>query len=286
VTRTVYLNGAWLPETEARISIFDRGFTMGDAIYEVSCVMDGKLADYAPHAARMQRSARELRMRIPLDDEALLAAHRELVARNGLQEGMMYLQLSRAASDRSFTFSRAEDAPMTLVMYPQAKNAIENPAALTGISVITLPDLRWGRRDIKTVQLLWPSLALMEAQERGADDAWLVEDGFVTEASSASPHIVTADSTLVTRDLSHALLPGATRAAVLDLARSHGLRVEERAFTVAEAQAAREAFITSATNSVMPVVRIDGAQIGDGAPGPVAGDLRRLYIETRRANLI
>ncbi|MDH2328932.1 D-amino-acid transaminase [Cereibacter sp. SYSU M97828] len=285
MTRTVYLNGDWVPETEARISVFDRGYTMGDAIYEVTCVLDGKLADYAPHAARLKRSAHELGMQIPLDDDALLAAHRKLVELNGLTEGLVYLQLSRGASDRDFTYPR-DGAPMTLVMYTQPKKAIDNPQAATGIAVITLPDLRWGRRDIKTVQLLWPSMAKMEAMAAGAQDAWLVEDGFVTEASSATAHIVTADGVLVTRDLSRALLPGVTRAAVIALAQDHGLRVEERAFTVAEATAAREAFITSASNFVLPVVRVDGADIGDGIPGPVARELRRIYIDTRRAGAI
>ncbi len=274
-----------MPETEARISIFDRGYTMGDAIYEVTCVLDGKLADYAPHAARLKRSAHELGMQVPLDDDALLAVHRELALRNGLQEGLIYLQLSRVATDRDFAFAR-DSAQMTLVLYTQAKQAINNPKAETGIAVITMPDLRWGRRDIKTVQLLWPSMAKMEALDRGAEDAWLVEDGLVTEASAASAHIITRAGTLITRDLSHALLPGVTRAAVLALARSHGLQVEERPFTVKEACDAAEAFITSATNFVLPVVRIDQAQIGDGRPGPVSRDLRRFYIETRRAAAI
>lgn len=284
MTRTVYLNGDWVPETEAVVSVFDRGYTMGDAIYEVTCVIDGKLIDYAPHAARFRRSAQELQMQLPLDDAALLGAQRDLIRRNDLREGMIYMQLSRSATDRDFTFT--PDAPLTLVMYTQEKNAIDNPQAETGIAVITLPDLRWGRRDIKTVQLLYPSLAKMDALSRGAQDAWLVEDGFVTEASSATAHIVSAEGHLVTRDLSHALLPGVTRASVLDLARRHDLKVEERAFTVAEAQQAREAFITSATNFVLPVTRIDDAMIGSGVPGPVSRDLRAIYIETRRAAAI
>lgn len=285
MSRIVYLNGDYLPEAEARVSVFDRGFTMGDAVYEVTCVLDGKLADYAPHAARLQRSARELKMMLPISEAELLEAHRRLVELNGLTEGMIYLQLSRGATDREFTFPLA-DAPMTLVMYTQSKNAIANPQAETGIAVITLPDLRWGRRDIKTVQLLYPSLAKMEAIAQGAQDAWLVEDGYVTEASSATAHIISADGVLVTRDLSHALLPGVTRAAVLEIAAAHGLSVEERPFTVAESLVAREAFITSATNFVLPVVRIDGSAIGDGTPGPVARELRRLYIDSRRAAAI
>ncbi|WP_378942363.1 D-amino-acid transaminase [Mesorhizobium sp. ANAO-SY3R2] len=285
MSRIVYLNGAWLPEEEAKVSVFDRGFLMADAIYEVTCVLDGKLVEYPGHAARLQRSARELGMIVPLDDEELLAVHREIVARNSLDQGMIYLQLTRGVADRDFAYPPA-DTPATLVLFTQAKNVLENRAAETGIAVSLLPDLRWGRRDIKTIQLLYPSMAKMEAKARGADDAWLVQDGQVTEATAASAHIVNDQGVLVTRDLSHALLPGITRASVLELAAQHGVRVEERAFTPEEAKAAREAFITSATNFVVPVTRIDEAAVGTGAPGPLTRDLRRLYVDTRRAAAI
>lgn len=285
MSRTVYLDGAWLPEEEAKVSVFDRGFLMADAIYEVTCVLDGKLVEYPGHAARLQRSARELGIAVPLNDEELLAVHREIVARNGLDQGMIYLQLTRGVADRDFAYPPADTAP-TLVLFTQAKNVLENRAAETGISVALLPDLRWGRRDIKTIQLLYPSMAKMEAKARGADDAWLFEDGHVTEATAASAHIVTHDDVLITRDLSHALLPGITRASVLELAGKHGIRVEERAFTPEEAKGAREAFITSATNFVVPVTRIDGAAIGTGAPGELSRELRRFYVESRRASAL
>ncbi|EKX58739.1 D-alanine aminotransferase [Rhodobacter sp. AKP1] len=285
MTRTLYLNGAWLPESEAKVSVFDRGFLMADGIYEVTCVLDGKLVDYAGHAARLQRSAQELGMALPLTEAELLEVHREIVARNALDQGLIYLQLTRGVAERDFVYPPA-GTPPTLVMFTQAKNVLENAAAEAGIRVALLPDLRWGRRDIKTVQLLYPCMAKMEAKARGADDAWLVEDGFVTEGSAATSHIVTAEGVLVTRDLSHALLPGITRASVLELAAAHDVRVEERAFTPDEARAAREAFITSATNFVVPVVAIDGATVGDGKPGALTRDLRRFYIETRRASAI
>lgn len=284
-TRIVYLNGTWLPEVEAKVSVFDRGFLMADGIYEVTCVLDGKLLDYAGHAARLQRSARELGLALPLDEAGLLAVHREIVARNETDQGMIYLQLTRGAADRDFIYPSA-DTPPTLVMFTQAKNVLENAASETGIKVALLPDLRWGRRDIKTVQLLYPCMAKMEARERGADDAWLVEDGFITEASAATSNIVTQDGVLVTRDLSNALLPGVTRASVLALAAEHGVRTEERTFTPDEACAAREAFITSATNFVIPVIEIDGPGIGNGKPGALTRDLRRKYIETRPAAAI
>lgn len=285
MSRIVYLDGAWLPEEDAKVSVFDRGFLMADAIYEVTCVLDGKLVEYAGHAARLHRSARELGMIMPLSDEDLLAVHRELVSRNRLDRGMIYLQLTRGVADRDFAYPPAGTAP-TLVLFTQAKNVLENSAAEAGISVSLLPDLRWGRRDIKTIQLLYPSMAKMEARARGADDAWLVEDGFVTEATAASAHIVTQDNVLVTRGISHALLAGITRASVLDIAGRHGIRVEERAFTPEEAKSAKEAFITSATNFVVPVTKIDGAPVGSGQPGALTKDLRRFYIDTRRAAAI
>ncbi|PIL22054.1 D-amino acid aminotransferase [Puniceibacterium antarcticum] len=285
MSRTVYLNGKWLPEDAAKVSIFDRAFLMGDAIYEVTCVLDGMLLDYAGHAARLRRSASELGLTLPLDDDALLKAHHEIVARNQMQSGLIYLQLSRGVAERDFVFP-PKDTPPTLVMFTQAKDVLNNRAAETGISVALLPDLRWGRRDIKTVQLLYPSMAKMEARSRGADDAWLHEDGFVTEASSATAHIITTDGRLVTRDLSHALLAGVTRASVLELAQSHGIEIEERAFTPDEARAAREAFITSATNFVVPVVRVDDVVIGDGHPGALTQQLRQQYIATQRATAL
>ncbi len=283
--RTLYLNGAWLPESQAKVSVFDRGFLMADGIYEVTCVLDGKLVDYAGHAARLQRSARELRLALPLNEAGLLAIHREIVARNAVDQGMIYLQLTRGVAERDFAFP-PEGTPPTLMLFTQSRNVLENAAAEKGISVALLPDHRWFRRDIKTVQLLYPSMAKMEAKARGAEDAWLVEDGFVTEACAATAHIVTQAGVLVTRGLSQALLPGVTRASVLDLAAGHGVRVEQRAFTPDEAKAAREAFITSATNFVVPVTRIDDAVIGDGTPGALTRDLRRFYIETRRAAAI
>lgn len=285
MSRIIYLNGEWLPEPDAKVSVFDRGFLMADAIYEVTCVLDGKLVDYPGHAARLQRSAAELGLTLPLSEEELLAAHREIVARNAMDQGMIYLQLTRGVADRDFVYPPS-DTPPTLVMFTQSKNVLENAAAERGIKVVLLPDLRWGRRDVKTVQLLYPSMAKMEAKSRGADDAWLVEDGFVTEASAATSHIVSAEGVLITRDLSHALLPGITRASVLDLAAARGLRIEERPFTPAEAITAREAFITSATNFVVPVTQIDGHTIADGKPGALTRELRRLYIDTRRAAAI
>ncbi|MBN2752671.1 MAG: D-amino-acid transaminase [Rhodospirillaceae bacterium] len=284
MNRIVYLNGAWLPENEAKVSIFDRGYVFGDAIYEVTAVVGGKLVDYAGHTARLHRSIGEVGIVCPLSPDELLAVHREIVTRNNLDEGLIYLQISRGAADRDFHFPK--NPVPTLSMFTQAKKVLENPLYDTGISIITVPDIRWGRRDIKTVQLLAPSMAKMEAEKQGADDAWLYEDGFITEATSSSAHIINAQGHLITRQLSTRILHGITRLSILDIARHAGITVEERPFTVEEAKAAKEAFVTSATQFAIPVVRIDGQPVGDGKPGPVAKKLHQLYLEHHINNAI
>ncbi|MBV0891293.1 D-amino-acid transaminase [Paracoccus sp. Z118] len=282
MSRIVYLNGEYLPETEAKVSIFDRGFVMADAVYEVTSILDGKLIDFPGHMARLQRSLGELGIRNPLADAEYLAAHRRLIEENGITDGMIYLQISRGnGGDRDFVFP-PEDTPPTVVMFGWNKPGIaDNPQAQTGIRVITLPDIRWHRRDIKTVQLLFSSMAKMQAKAAGKDDAWLVEDGFVTEGSSNNAYIV-KNGAIITRALSNDILHGITRAAVLRFADEAQMTVEERNFTVDEAKAADEAFITSASAFVMPVVEIDGATLGDGRPGPVARRLREIYLDESR----
>lgn len=284
MTRTVYLNGAWLAEADAKVSVFDRGFLFADGIYEVTAVIGGKLIDYHGHAARLQRSLSELDIACPLSAQSLLEVHREIVRKNKLDEGLIYLQITRGAADRDFAYPSSSEP--TLVLFTQTKPVLNNPRSEAGISIATVPDWRWERRDIKTVQLLYPSMAKMEAMRRGADDAWLVEDGLVTEGSAATAHIVKSDGTLVTRGLSNALLHGITRASIIDLARGAGMTVEERAFSVEEAKTAAEAFITSATNFATSVVKIDDVTIGDGKPGPVARKLRALYTDSRLASAI
>lgn len=276
MTRTVYVNGDYVPEEEARISVFDRGFLMADAVYEVTAVIGGKLIDFPGHMARLRRSLGELELTAPVDEAEMEAIHREMIARNALDEGGIYLQVTRGAADRDFAFP--ENATPSLVLFTQARDVAESRTGREGIKVVTLPDIRWGRRDIKTVQLLAPSLAKMAAKKAGKDDAWMVEDGHVTEGSSNNAYIVTRDGVIVTRDLSNAILHGITRAAVLAFAREAQMRVEERPFTVAEAHDAAEAFITSASAFVTPVIEIDGEPVGEGAPGPVAKRLREIYL--------
>ncbi|SEW39274.1 D-alanine transaminase [Cognatiyoonia koreensis] len=280
--RTVYLNGEYLPENEAKVSIFDRGFLMADGVYEVTSVLDGKLIDFAGHANRLQRSLNELDMTAPISMDDLLEVHRELVRLNNVDEGMIYLQITRGAPpDRDFAFP-PNDTPATIVLFTQNKPGLANsPAAQKGMKVISIADQRWGRRDIKTVQLLYPSMGKMMAKAAGADDAWMVEDGAVTEGTSNNAYIVKGN-TIITRHLGNEILHGITRAAVLRFAREAQMQVEERSFSIEEAQNADEAFITSASTFVMPVVEIDGMPLGDGTPGPVAARLREIYLDESR----
>jgi D-alanine transaminase len=281
--RTVYVNGEYLPETQASVSIFDRGFLMADGVYEVTTVLDGRLIDFDGHMARLERSLCELDMAKPAQFDELLDIHRELVRANAITDGLIYLQVTRGApGDRDFAFPDPATTEPTLVMFTQSKPGLpDSPTAAAGIKVISIDDLRWGRRDIKTVQLLYPSMGKMMALKAGAEDAWMVEDGHVTEGTSNNAYIV-KDGRIITRDLGTDILHGITRAAVLRFAREAQMEVEERAFTIAEAKAADEAFITSASAFVTPVIDLDGAAIGDGRPGPVAQRLREVYLDEMR----
>ncbi len=281
--RTVYVNGEYLPEDQAKISIFDRGFLMADGVYEVTSVLDGKLIAFDGHAERLTRSMNELDMRAPATTEELLEIHRELVRLNDIKDGLIYLQVTRGSDgDRDFAFPDPETTAPSLVLFTQSKPGLaDNPAARDGIRVISIEDIRWGRRDIKTVQLLYPSMGKMMAKKAGVEDAWMVEDGFVTEGTSNNAYIV-KDGKIVTRETSSDILHGITRKAVLELAREAQMQVEERNFTIEEAQQADEAFVTSASAFVTPVIEIDGAKIGSGTPGKLAPRLREIYLEEMR----
>ncbi len=275
-----YVNGEFLPEDQAKVSIFDRGFLFGDGIYEVTPVIDGRLVDRAAHMSRLKRSLGEIRINppVPLDDIDQLQA--DLVEKNNITEGRVYLQVSRGVAERDFPFPR--DPRPSLVMFARQVPFLDTEASRRGIRVKTVPDLRWKRRDIKTVMLLASAMAKQEAIEAGFDDAWMVEDGLVTEGSSNNAYMV-KDGQVQTRHLSNDILPGCTRRALLDLASETDVRVLEKPFTPEEAKAADEAFITSATNLVMPVVGIDDTVIGESKPGPLTKRLRDLYIQHARA---
>ena len=285
--RTVYVNGEYLPEDQAKVSIFDRGFLMADGVYEVTSVLDGKLIAFDGHAERLTRSMNELDMRAPATTEELLEIHRELVRLNDIKDGLIYLQVTRGSDgDRDFAFPDPETTAPSLVLFTQSKPGLaDNPAARDGIRVISIEDIRWGRRDIKTVQLLYPSMGKMMAKKAGVEDAWMVEDGFVTEGTSNNAYIV-KDGKIVTRETSSDILHGITRKAVLELAREAQMQVEERNFTIEEAQQADEAFVTSASAFVTPVVEIDGAKVGSGTPGKLAPRLREIYLEEMRKTAI
>ncbi|WP_232629631.1 D-amino-acid transaminase [Methylobacterium sp. Leaf118] len=276
MSRTAYLNGRFLPLDEARVPVMDRGFLFADGIYEVAAVLHGRLVDNAAHLARLDRSLAEIGIPNPHTAEAWERLETELAERNGLTEGLVYIQVTRGVAERDFSFPKGDVAP-TVVMFTQAKSILANPLAETGARAITVPDLRWKRRDIKSVALLAQVIAKQQAAEAGAAEAFMIEDGVVTEGSSSSVFIVTKAGALVTRPLSHALLPGITRAAVLALAEETGITFEERTIGAHELPEAAEAFYTSASAFVMPVVEIDGTILGDGRPGPVARRLRELY---------
>jgi D-alanine transaminase len=278
MSRIAYVNGRYLPMRGAFVHIEDRGYQFGDGVYEVCEVREGRLIDERRHLARLTRSLNELRIRAPMPPKALGVVLREVIARNRVRYGIVYLQVTRGVARRDHGFPAA-DLPPSLVVTARSLNARRNEAlAAAGIAVISVPDNRWGRVDIKTIGLLPNVLARQAAVEQGARDAWFVDaDGAVTEAASANAWIVTPAGTLVTRPADHGILRGITRGVVFDVAKAAGLVVEERAFTLAEARAAREAFVTAATQIVLPVVRIDGQAVGDGKPGPVATALRREF---------
>jgi D-alanine transaminase len=277
-----YVNGSFVPLSEAKVSILDRGFLFADGIYEVSAVLDGKLIDNASHLARLERSVGEIALALPESIDRIIEIQKELIARNRLENGLVYIEVTRGADKgRDFTFPKG--VKPTMIMFTSVKEIVNAESARTGIGVITVPDIRWTRRDIKSVALLAQVLAKQAAAEAGAGEAWMIEDGKVTEGGSSSAFILTQDDVIVTRQNGNEILPGCTRKAVVKLAEERQLRVEERAFSIEEALRAKEAFITSASSFVQPVVSIDGKKVADGKPGPLTRRLREIYVDFARA---
>ena len=277
-----YVNGSFVPLSEAKVSILDRGFLFADGIYEVSAVLDGKLIDNVSHLARLERSVGEISLPLPEGIDRIVAIQKELIARNRLENGLVYLEVTRGADKgRDFVFPKGVQP--TLIMFTSVKDIVNAESAETGIGVITVPDIRWARRDIKSVALLAQVLAKQAAAEAGAGEAWMIEDGKVTEGGSSSAFILTQDDVIVTRQNGSEILPGCTRKAVVKLAEERQLRVEERPFSIDEALKAKEAFITSASSFVQAVVKIDGKPVADGKPGPMTSRLREIYIDFARA---
>ena len=277
MSRIVYINGEYVPENEAKVSIMDRGYLFADGVYEVSAVINGKMVDNDRHLLRLERSLGELDMKSPLPVDEIEKIQIELIERNGLQEGIIYLQITRGVAERDFLWP--EDISPTLTMFTQEKKLLQPPLAGKGASIITVPDIRWQRRDIKSVALLAQAMAKHSARKAGADDAWMVDNGYVTEGTSTNAFIVTMDGTLVTRDLTNKILHGVTRRAVLRLAEEAQLPIEERPFKPEEAYDAVEAFATGSSFFVLPVVEIDGHVLSNRVPGPLTNRLRELYIE-------
>jgi D-alanine transaminase len=278
--RTVWLNGEFLPETEAKVSIFDRALNFGQGVYEVSPVIDGKFCNWPHHAARLARSMALARIVDDTDWPAVLA---ELIARNGLVEGRVYLQVTGGATaDRVFPLPDPA-VPANRFAFTQTDHLIDNPVATQGLRIILRPDLRWQVRSAKTTQLLYAVMMKAEAREAGVDDAWLVENGVITEATSSNAHIIDARGVLVSHPVDHGVLPGVTRINVIAIARAMGLPIEERPFTPDELLTAREAFISGAGTLVLPVVEVDGQPVGNGGPGTVTTEIRSRYIALLRA---
>lgn len=280
MSRIVYVNGAYQPEEEAKISAFDRGFLFGDAVYEVTAVLDGRLVDFAAHLARLERSLNAIELPLPISNEGLRELHEQLIAENKIDEGIVYLQISRGPAERDFAYP--DPTMATVIAFTQCRPLLDNPNAEMGVKVVTIPDIRWKRRDIKSTSMLGQAMGKQEAKRRGAYEAWMVEGGFVTEGTSSSAFILDADGVLRTQPLGPHILAGVTRRAILRLAAEEGLHIKERPFTVEEAYQAREAFLTAASAFVLPVVEIDGRPVREGSPGPIAAALRRLYIEEAR----
>jgi D-alanine transaminase len=281
MSRIVYLNGDFLPIEEAKLSIMDRGFLFGDGIYEVSAVLQGRLVDNMAHLQRLERSLGEIRIALPMPLTEFVALQTRLIELNGLDQGTLYIEVTRGVAERDFTFPA--NTSRTIVMFTQEKNILGSPLADTGVKVVSVPDLRWKRRDIKSVALLAQVLAKQVAADQGAFEAFMVEDGLVTEGGSSTAFILQGNR-IRTRPLSTAILPGITRKAVMALAEEQSLTIDETAFSLDEALTADEVFITSASSFVLPVVNIDGHAIAGGKPGAVSRRLRQLYIEMALAN--
>jgi D-alanine transaminase len=282
--RIVFLNGEYVPPEEAKISIFDRAVTFGDAIYDVAGVLDGKLIDFEHHMQRYSNSLQKLSIESPLSQDEILHAFRKLVELNQLDEGLVYMQVTRGTAERDFVWP--DDIKPTVFMFTQAKTAGESKAAQTGITLVSTPDIRWARRDIKSVNMLGQVLAKKAAHDAGAYEALMIDDeGYITECGSSSFFIV-RDKLILTRPLDNDILPGVTRRAVIALCNSQGFRLVETRFTLDEALTADEVFISAASSYVLPVVQIDDQEINTGTPGELTLRLREIYLEYARASLI
>ncbi len=275
--KTVFLNGEYLKENEARVSIFDRGFLFGDGVYEVVPVVSSTVLDKEPFLQRFDRSLSKLELDWPMSQNEFLVMIDELIKRNNLKEGGVYMQVTRGVAPRDFGYPK--DISATIMAFTFAKEIINSPKAQSGIKVVTVDDIRWKRRDIKSIALLGQCMAKEQAVKQGAYEGWMVEDGYVTEGTASSAYIVKGGK-IITRELSNSILSGIRRKLLIKLAKEHKIELEQRPFTVKEALNADEAFLSSATTFVLPIIEIDGKCIGDGKPGVVAKKMRQMYIDS------
>ena len=286
MNRVVFINGNYVEEKDAKISIFDRGLLFSDAVYEVTAIIDNKLIDFPAHVERLNSSLNKLKINYKFNEKTLLEIHKNLLSKNPFKynEGLIYLQVSRGSTERDFLITKNELSP-NIFAFTQEKNLTD--LNTKGLKIITKEDLRWQRRDIKTTQLIYASLSKTEADEIGADDAWFIdENGYVNEGTSNNAYIIDKNNTIITRDLSNKLLPGITRQTILEVAKKLKLTIEERAFTIAEVQSANEAFISSAATLILPVIEINKNIIGSGKIGPITKILRETYIKISMYNSI
>ena len=275
--KTVFLNGNYMDEGEAKVSIFDRGFVFGDGVYEVVPVVAKTVLDKEPFLERFERSLKELELAWPMSKEEFLSMINELIKRNDIEEGGIYMQVTRGVAPRDFGYPK--DITPTVMAFGFKKEIINSPYAKSGVKVVSVDDIRWKRRDIKSIALLGQCMAKEQASKKGAFEGWMVEDGFVTEGTSSSAYIV-KDGKIITRPLSNSILSGIRRKILIELAKEYNIELEQRAFSVKEALEADEAFLSSATTFVLPIIEIDGKQIGDGKPGKIAKKMREMYIDS------
>ena len=275
--KIVFLNGEYLEEDKAKVSIFDRGYLFGDGVYEVVPVINYTVIDKEPFFARFERSLGEIGLAWPMNKDEFLVMINELIKRNDVKEGGVYMQVTRGVAPRDFAYPKGVKPTVTAFTF--SKNVIDSPLAKSGVKVAIVDDIRWKRRDIKSIALLGQCIAKEEASQKGAYEGWMVEDGFVTEGTASSAYIV-KDGEIITRPLSNSILPGIRRKILLEIADKYDIKVQQRPFSVEEALNADEAFLSSATTMVYPIIEIDGKKIGDGKPGPVAKKMRQLYIES------
>ena len=284
MNKQVYVNGKYFDKNDAVVSVFDRGFLFADSVYEVTAVIKGLLVDWKAHFSRLKNSLKEINLELNIQEKEIFSIQKNLIDKNKIKEGLVYIQVTRGIGERDFNFSETQFKP-TIVIFTQEKKILNTVKAKEGIKIVTCEEERWKRRDIKTTQLLASSMAKSEASKIGKDDCWFIEEGYITEGSSSNAFIINDNNEVITRELSHNLLGGITRSLLLHFCKKNNMKFRESKFTELEAKAAREAFITSATNFVVPVIEIDGNKVGTGVVGSYVKEIQKLYLKEIKKRL-